>query len=437
MGVGGLLLWWLANKVAAASDAAFLTNVTAATVVLRAAWSFVQHNVIGQYYYLIAADTRGRFVNACQLAQAWHEGLWLPALPTNLSESHNILIDLKTTFLIYLFGPSPILSEAFTIIINASICIAVYLICRHVKATPLATRIAVLLNAFLPSLLFWSTQDLKDPILAACGVWALLAMFKLSDHRGRGTALFLLVVANVVALIYRPYVGILLIVGQGLAFAYTLRLPKTALGRMARVGIFLALVPAVFYFGVSEMRDTYSSMGINGTNDLQWAVDSSNEFRTAAAEHGGSAYEIPITASTPTMAIIQLPIRILLLLLTPIPIFPGSLAKMLLFPEMWFIYLWVVPRFAKGVREAWRKNPQALMGILLMVGPVITAYALKTSISGEAARMRVQFLPELLIFAGIGHAVMQRERLAAREARQRKLHWIQPKQQPSQEETAS
>lgn len=435
MGAGGAILWWVASKVAEAQDARFVSSIVALTVGVRAGWSFVQHNVIGQYYGgVLGQDTISRYRDAVQLASAWHEGLWLPHLPTALSESHSLLINLKTVFLVYLFGPSPMLSEAFTIIANASICIAVYLICRHIKATPLAERIAVVLNAFLPSLIFWSTQDLKDPILAACGAWALLAMLKVSEKWGRGHYLLLLVLMNGVALLYRPYVGMLLVAGQGLAWVYTLRLPKTTLGKMTRVLVFLLMAPVAVYVGVKEMKDTYGE-GMS----LEWANDQFNSFREDAVERGGegSEYEIPLTASTPAMAIVQLPIRILLLLLTPIPIFPGSSRRMMMFPEMWFIYLWVVPRFVKGVREAWRKNPQAMMTILLMVGPVIMAYALKTSVSGEAARMRVQFLPELLIFAGIGHAVVQRERIAAAVAHKRKMLWIQRKQQPEHEDADS
>jgi hypothetical protein len=436
MGIGGIFLWWLANTLAAASDARFLRNAVAGTVFVRAGWSFVQHNLIGQYYAgNIGQDTAVRYADAVRLARAWHEGVWVPQLPDTLSASHSLLINLKTVLLVYLFGPSPMLSEAFTIVANASICIAVYLICRHLKATPLATRVAVLLNAFLPSLILWSTQDLKDPILAVCGAWALLGMLKVSENWGRAQYLLLLVAMNGIALFYRPYVGILLVTGQGLAWAYTVRLPKNNVGKMARVMIFLLLAPLAVYVGVREMKDTYGDgMG------LEWANNQFNSFRESGKEQEGlkgSEYEIPLTASSPAMAIVQLPLRILLLILTPIPIFPGPIRRMIMFPEMWFLYVWVVPRFAKGVREAWRKNPQAMMAILLMVGPVIVAYALKTSVSGEAARMRTQFFPELLIFAGIGHAVMRRERLEAAEAFKRKLLWIQQKQRPPQEEAAS
>jgi glucan phosphoethanolaminetransferase (alkaline phosphatase superfamily) len=83
---------------------------------------------------------------------------------------------------------------------------------------------------------------------------------------------------------------------------------------------------------------------------------------------------------------------------------------MLVYPEMWFVYLFIVPRFGVGVREAWRKNRSALLAILLIVAPIIMSYALKTAVSGEAIRMRSQFMPILLIFAGVGHAVIARRR---------------------------
>lgn len=429
------MLWWLADRSAAAPDARFVRRTTAGTVILRAVCSFAQHNIIGQYYRgTLGADTLFHYHNAVELAEAWRAGLWLPQLPTSLAQSHGLMIGLKTTVLVYLFGPSPMLGEAFTITLNASICIAVYLICRHIKCTPAATRAAVLLNALLPSFIFWSTQDLKDPVLATCGAWALLGMLKVSEHLGRLRWWILLAAVDLVGLLYRPYVGILLIAGQGMAWAYAVRLPRTAMGGMVRVGLFLVLAPLAIYFGVNEMQDTYGQ-GM----DLQWANNQFNAFREGAVEGGiqGSEYEVALTASTPAKAILQLPIRILLLFLTPIPFVPGSLRRMLMWPEMLFIYFWVLPWFGRGVREAWVKNRNALMAILLAVGPVIAAYALKTSVSGEAARMRTQFLPELLIFAGIGYAVTQRQRTAVREAFQRRLRWTEHKQALSQDEAAS
>jgi hypothetical protein len=327
-------------------------------------------------------------------------------------------VQLKTTALFYVFGPSPMLPEALVIALNVTVCIAVYLIARHIGATRRATAAAVLFTAFLPTLVFWSTQDLKDPVCAAAVAWAVLGMLKVGA-RAHGGWLLVMVSADLLGLFYRPYVGILLLVGQGLAWAYSVRLPRTPLGTMSRVAMFVAIAPIAIYFGVQEMKSTYGE-----EFGLEWAVDSYNMFRETGIASGrieGSEYEIPLTADTPAEAIIQLPIRILLLLLTPIPLFPGTFRKLLTYPEMWFIYLYVIPRFAAGVKEAWHKNRAALLTIMLALAPMIVAYALKTAVSGEAIRMRSQFMPLLLIFAGIGHAVRERRKAteAQRAARRR------------------
>lgn len=410
---GGLLVWSLAGRSAERPDIRFLQRVVAATFALRAAWSVFQHIVYPPAWAMVAADARARYVWAVRDAQLWHDGVWMPHLPQTLTETHSMLVNLKTTALIYIFGPSAMLPEAFVITLNVSICIAIYLICRHVRATREATRAAVVFGAFLPSLIFWSTQDLKDPVTATCIAWAVLAMLKVGE-RAHGGYLLLLIAADFAAVVYRPYVGILLITGQGLAAAYSLRLPPTALGRLARVTLFALMTPIALHFGVQEMQSTY------GTGmDLQWAVDSFGIFRESGIAGGvrGSEYAIPLNASTPTQAILQLPVRVALLLLSPIPLFPGTLVRMLVYPEMWFVYLFIAPRFGVGVREAWRKNRPALLAILLIVAPIIMSYALKTAVSGEAIRMRSQFMPILLIFAGIGHAVMARRRAERKQRR--------------------
>jgi hypothetical protein len=409
MGLGGLFLWWLAGKTADAEDRSFLQRVMVATVGLRMGWSFTQHKILGQFYRgIFGEDTLGGFSRGAAMATAWHTGMWRPELPHTLQQFHGWTLDMKTVALYYLFGPSWFLNEAFPITANASVCIAIYLICRHIGTTRLSTRTAAAFNAFLPSLIFWSTQDLRDPVLATCAAWSLLALLK-TLQLGPGTLyLPLLVLMDLLALVYRPYAGILLTTGLGMAVVYAVKLPPTVLAKIARVWVFALLTPLVVWLGTKEMKATYGeSMGV------QWAAESYESFRT---DPTNSRYEIPITASTPGRAILQLPIRIVLLLLTPMPIFPGSFRRMLTYPEMWFLYLYVVPRFVRGMRAAWRGNPMGTAAILLSIGPWVVAQALKTALSGEAVRMRVQFVPELLIFAGVGHAVMEGRKRAQQDA---------------------
>ncbi len=402
MAGGGLVVWWLANRLVERPDRGFVARVAIASFVLRCGWSFFQHVIYPSAWRLVAADAMARYGWGRQEAALWREGLAQPALPATLAEAHSRAINLFTTSMIYVFGESAMLPEAITITLNVTIVIAIYLICRHIGTTRGSARAAVVFAAFLPSLMLWSTQNLKDPVTGAAIAWGTLAYMKVGE-RAHGGYLLLLVVANFLALVYRPYVGILFIAGQGLAWASTVKLPQNALGTVTRIAMFAIMTPLVLYIGTQEMQHTYGE-----DFGLEWAVDQYESFRQsgmAREGHHGSHYAIPLTASTPAQAILQLPIRVLLLLLSPIPLFPGSTIRLMMYPEMWFMYLYIVPRFVGGFREAWRKNRLALVTILLLLAPVIVSYALKTSVSGEAVRMRSQFMAVLLIFAGIGHGL--------------------------------
>lgn len=411
---GGLFAWWLASKLAEAPDRAFVARMVALSFGLRAGWSIFQHIIYPPVWKMVAADAIARYRFSVAEAELWRLGIGGPTLPETLSQAHEQLIRLQVTCMVYVFGPSPMVAEALPITLNVTIVIAIYLICRQIGATRRAAYAATALAALLPSLIFWSTQIIKDPVTGACIAWSTVAMLKVG-HRAHGGWLVLLIVADFLAIVYRPYVGILLVVGQGLAWGATVKLPPTALGKVTRVAMFVVMTPVVLQIGIREMQETYGE-GMN----LEWAVDQYMSFRQSGIDLGdtkGSEYEIPLTADSPTEAILQLPIRVLLLLLTPIPIFPGPLRKMFVFPEMWFIYLFVVPRFVAGFQEAWRKNRLALVTILLILAPLVVSYALKTAVSGEAIRMRSQFLPLLLIFAGIGHAVYQQRQKERRRGR--------------------
>ncbi len=410
---GGLFAWWLANKLVERPDQAFVARVVAASFALRAGWVVFQNIIYPPVWHIVAQDARARYYAAVRNAELWHAGIWTPVLPETLHQAHEGLIRLQTTALVYIFGPSPLVAAVLQITLNATIVIAIYLICRHIGGTRHAARWSAVFAAFLPSLIFWSTQIIKDPITGACIAWATLGMLKVGERR-HGGWLILWIAANALAVVYRAYVGILLVVGQGLAWAQSVKLPPTALGKVTRVAMFIIIAPLVLHLGVEEMQATYGE-----EMNLEWAVDQYMSFRQSGIARGGvkgSEYAIPLAADTPTQAIVQLPLRIALLLLTPIPLFPGTLRRMATYPEMWFIYLFILPRFVTGFREAWRTNRQAAMTLLLVLAPLVVSYALKTAVSGEAIRMRSQFVPLILIFAGVGHAVYQRRKVAQRRS---------------------
>lgn len=410
--LGGISLWLLARAAAEPQDRAFLSQVIVGSHALRGIWCLLKRTVLADFHrkYLEFEDATGRHYAAMNEARDWLLGFSKPHFPTTLAEAHSYVVQFKTTLLYYLFGPSQLLPQAFIVTGTVSIAIAMYLVLAAGGIPRQMRRVPVLLCAFIPSFIFWHTLDNKDGVTAFCAAWSLLAILWLFQGGERTVAaLVLLIGMDLLCLFYRPYVGILLITGQGLAWAYTVKLPSTALGKVARVWLFVLICPIAIWFGVKEMKETYGEeMGI------EWAAQAYTDFWEVGKAGGGSAYEINIPARTAVEAIIGIPARILMLLLSPIPVFPGSVRRMLSYPEQWFIYFYVVPAFYWGLRLAFRNRPTWTMAVLLSVGPVILAYALKTSISGEAARMRTQFLPELLLFTGIGRAFILQRKQARR-----------------------
>lgn len=422
MGGGAVLLCLVAERVADGDEARFLQAVILGGAVLKALLSLAQHKVLP---LLVAEDAVFSLETAMQNIRMWDAGLWSPALPQTLAEAHYETLRLVTTILLRVFGPSSLVPEVVPVTATSSICIAIYLAGRALGATRSATRTAVLLSAFLPSIIYFSSQNVKDPITATATAWIIALMLRPPRGRSARTAAWIagLILANLVATLYRPYVGILLIVGQGLAGAWSVRLPASPLGRVLRVWLLAAMFPLSVFLGLQERALAYGE-----ALDIAWVTGRYERFRETAIEAGtkGSEYVIPVSASDPMTAVLQLPIRIPLLLLSPIPLFPGTLRRLMAYPEMWFIYLFCVPRFIVGLREVLRRNSPGALVVLLSVAPMIIAYALKTALSGEAIRVRTQFLPELLLFVGVGHALLRARREAPVMARpnkgQRKTH---------------
>jgi hypothetical protein len=293
MAAGTLLLWWLAARCGEAEDRPFLQRVMLGAMGLRCVWAFVQHKLISTHYYtlIFAADAAGNHRWSAEHAQMWREGLWRPWVPTSLGEWHSWAVTFKTVLLYRLLGPSPFIPEALTITAGASAALAIYLTCRRIGGTRPAARTAAALTAFLPSLMFWSTQDLKDPILSCCAAWGLFAFVQTRSLGLRASSLLLLGLADLTALLYRAYAGLLLITGQGMAAAYAVRLPATAGGKLARAWIFITLAPVVMYFSYREIQSNYQEK-----SSLPWLVDVSDQYWEVARDSGVQGSLRPMTA---------------------------------------------------------------------------------------------------------------------------------------------
>lgn len=404
--VGAFVLYWLTVRLTSARDRAIMLKIVFLGFALRVAVSWTQHRVFPQLLSSgFAADTILTHRLAAQQVRLWQQGGVSIQTPRSLSEWHFEARHLKTSLLYYLFAPNPLVAEAILVTMGATVILATYLLGTAIGVPPDASRAGALLVAVLPSLSWYAAQDLRDPVECFAMTWSSVAFVRLLERRSIVSSMLLLVIMDLVAIGYRPYVGLLLAGGHLAGAAVSIRLNYHVFPKLIRVFIIGAAAVVGALTAIREIAAVYFPTTDTGAALLVAASQG------AAGASPGSTYIIRVAVHGPIDAIYKLPILTLLLLLSPVPVVSGSPAKVATYPEMWFIYLYVVPRFVAGVRAMWKHHRRLLVCLLLSILPIIAAYAVRVGAAGVAIRMRTQFLPVLLLIAGIGAAMRARRRL--------------------------
>ena len=116
--------------------------------------------------------------------------------------------------------------------------------------------------------------------------------------------------------------------------------------------------------------------------------------------------------STPTKALVFLPVGLANFLLAPFPWMLGSIRQTLAIPETLFFY-WLLPWIFRGVKRLLQEQFGAsLLPILITIGLTL-GYSLGEGNAGTAYRHRAQLLVFFLTFASVGLEYRRSRRKAA------------------------
>lgn len=252
---------------------------------------------------------------------------------------------------------------------------------------------AALLAALFPSLVIWSSINIRD-------VWAMAAILFALDsalavrERLSPPRFAVFVGAMVLLGLLRGYMFVLVAVGLGLSVIATISINRFR-------GFAAALLTAAVCFYV------YSVSGFG----KRWVQDASLE-RVAAIREGmtggaSSAYLVGADVSTAAGATKFLPLGLAYFWLSPFPWSIRNLRQSLAIPEVLFFY-WLIPIIITGARTALRERFGRAATLLSVVAIVSIAYALVEGNYGTAYRHRAQVLAPLLAVAGIGLAERRR-----------------------------
>ena len=356
------------------------------------------------YYWdplFFSLDQVSYFLRGASLAEQWRaqggpEMGWLLPIHIERETGLNRFAEMWA-LLSYLVGASELALRTAMGVVGAYTAARVYLLGKELFGEK-AGLISGWLAACWPSLIIWSAQGLRDPLLVLLWCEAGLAVLRVCGRRqlsgllGLGATMYAFI-------LLRPYVAVW--ASRGVALA--LLLASMRGGRSAKLlaigwtGLVL-LVGGVGFLGQDYLRGA----------DLGTATEIHRAF-----EEGGSSFAAEVDLSTYTAALRYLPVGITYFLLAPFPWQTGSALQMstMLEQPIWYAALALA---MAGLISAVRKRTPVSVAMIAVLAPAVVFYGLVMSNVGTAYRNRAQFMPFVFVYAAEGAVAWQMRRPRAR-----------------------
>jgi hypothetical protein len=297
-----------------------------------------------------------------------------------------------------LVGFVPLAPTLWNALLGGIAVVLAYRIARSLGGDA-AARVAALLTAFFPSLVLWSSLNLKD----AAAIVAILVALRGAQRLGRRASLSALaMLALGIAFLAELRGYLALVLGGSMALAFVL--PRLA-GPRAPVAFATLVAVGVLAMG---------ALGpIEGLAD-DASLESLDRARRDLA-FGASAYHGDADVATVGGALRFLPLGLAYFLFAPAPWQVWNARQVLTLPEMlaWYALL---PQVAIGITVALRRQLRAALPVASFALFATISYALAESNLGTAYRHRAQVLVLFLVFAAVGVAE-RRARRSERAAR--------------------
>ncbi|MCC7384152.1 MAG: hypothetical protein IT384_20075 [Deltaproteobacteria bacterium] len=329
----------------------------------------------------VAPDSVAYVIVGCHVAKSWESpGIDLLMVP---GYKDTFYVQLNALVCSYLGD----LSGLFLGWLNAALGVAAaWVLSRmtHDLYGPRAARYAFILNAFFPSIVLWTSLNLREG-------WSFLALSLAvyGAQRLRGglslSALLMLALGLTLLPMIRGYLLALVVIGLTASHAVVRvkQLPAALIGMAA---LLVAVRLATDKLGVLSLDSSLADR-------LRVAAD----LREALA-YGGSAVSVSSDTGTPLGAVLYLPKGLATFLLAPFPWSVDSWRQAVAVPESvaWYYLL------ALGVKEMWQgllKMPSRVAAPILVAAAITFAYALVEGNAGTAYRHRAHVLLLSFVFS--------------------------------------
>lgn len=318
----------------------------------------------------------------------------LPSVLLGAYDGHHRGYGYMLGALFYLWGaPARMPAAVLNCFFGALTCVFAYRTASTLFSSWVAIRVGWLTCLF-PSLVIWSAQTVKEPIVILLETIALYCCthLKLFGFSLRHALLCGLTILLVVPFrFYAAYVA-------GAAVLLALILPQISRGKVtfsSALAVSVLVIPILVTSGILVRHEVEFERF-----NLQYI----ESFRRNVAVGTGSGVETSYDLQTPTGFGMATVVGGAHLLLAPFPwqLTSGSLRKMLATPELfvwwWLFFFGVLP----GLWHSLRSRFSDIQPLLFFSFGLGLLYSVMFGNVGLAYRQRAQLLPWLLIFAVVG-----------------------------------
>ncbi len=355
----------------------------------------------GSYF---ATDGYAYSQNGWQIAQAWQKGVAIDSklLFTTLTGSAPGAYEYWNAFIYSFTGGSPLPLFFINSLIGVASSLAVFFFTKKFFGIKSA-KIALLLSAFCPSLVFWSTQNLKDPVINLVIftlIWSVIEI-----HR-RPNFWFILVglCSSFVLMKLRSQVFILIFLIVPIWLV-----TRTFLYKKMKPILLILVISVGAFKGIQiqeTLRHTMEQKTMENapkifSRDTGSFVEWAHYLREVRAT-GGSAFLKGFDLRSPKKFILFLPLTVIYCLFAPFPWQGGGgLFSFLAVFEMSLLYLFF-PYIVRGIRYALKSQRDQTDLILLTFFCISLLLVIIESNVGTLFRHRSMILYFILIFLAVG-----------------------------------
>lgn len=289
--------------------------------------------------------------------------------------------------------PGRMPAAALNCFFGALTVVVSYRVTKSLFSNWASTRVGWTVCLF-PSLIVWSAQTVKEPVVIMLEMVALYGVVQLKLKGFTLRHALLSAAAILLLLPFRFYAAYL----AGMAALLALAIP--AIGKRAKTSFHSGILVAVLVIPIA----IYSGILARSQADIEkFDLNAVQKFRTNVAIGQGSGVQTGVDMRSSTGFVAGATIGVAHLLLAPFPWqVNGSLRMLGTLPEVVFWWWLFFTGFLPGLWFAVKNRFNELQPYLFFMGGMALLYGMMFGNVGLIVRERTQLLPMLLAFAYVG-----------------------------------